>query len=81
MKFPLKLIIALVAVLVLLLFTLQHPKQMVQLDLFGWPKAPDNQVPVPIVVFICFVVGLFVGLIAKSGKKSSTAASSGGKSK
>jgi len=81
MKLGVKLIIGLLAILVLLLFTLQHPKDTVQLDLFGYPD-PPYKMPVPLLVFAVFVIGLFVGLISKGGKKGSTpSGGSSGKSK
>jgi hypothetical protein len=77
MKFFLKIVLALLAILALLLFTLQHPRDTVNLDLFQYPN-PPYKMPVPILVFACFAIGLFVGLITKGGKKSS---SSGGAAK
>jgi uncharacterized integral membrane protein len=77
MKFGVKLIIALLAILLLLLYTLQHPRDMVNLALFGYPD-PPYKMPVPLLVFGVFALGLIVGLISKGGGKKS---SSGGSEK
>jgi uncharacterized integral membrane protein len=78
MKFWVKLVIALLAILVLLLFTLQHPRDTVSLDLFGYPD-PSYKMPVPLFTFAIFVFGLVVGIIIKGGSKKG--GSSGGSEK
>jgi hypothetical protein len=81
MKFLLKIVLALLAILALVLYTHQHPKQTVPLDLFGWPEKPYNEVSASLVMFACFAIGLFVGLITKGGKKSSSGGGGAAKGK
>ncbi|GEM_PF-3351604 len=75
MRLGVKLIIALLAILLLLLFTLQHPRDTVSLDLFGYPD-PPYKMPVPLFAFAIFALGLIVGLVSKaSGKKGGSGGS------
>jgi uncharacterized integral membrane protein len=76
MKLPIKLLIALAAILVLLLFTIQNPGKTVGLQLFGWPEKP-YPAHFSVVVFVCFAVGLLVGVMMLSGKKGSSGGSGG----
>jgi uncharacterized integral membrane protein len=61
-----KILVVIVLIILLIIFVLQNT-EVIKVDLFFW----DLNIPGALLLFVCFAVGLIIGLIIPSSRSKS----------